>query len=340
VTPIALTGIKPSGTPHIGNYFGMIEPALELVRSYRAFYFVADYHSLTTTHDRHALQRQSREAAAAWLALGLDPERAVFYRQADIPELFEMMWVLTCCTAKGLLNRAHAYKSAVDANRSAGRPADENIHAGLYNYPVLMAADILLFGADVVPVGPDQKQHVEIVRDIAAAFNVRYGDFLKLPQALIRADRPTVPGLDGRKMSKSYGNTIPIFAEPEVIRKQVRRIVTDSKRPEAPKDPDTCNVFGIYRHVAPPEGVAARRARYLKGGLAYSDIKTELAERLVAKFADRRRTYTALLDDTAAVDGILRRGARRARAAAGPMLARIRRKIGIDPARMEMDVRP
>ena len=328
-TPIALTGIKPSGIPHIGNYFGMIEPALALFHAYRAFYFIADYHSLTVTRDPHAMQRQTYQVAATWLALGLDPERVVFYRQSDIPEVFELMWILSCSTAKGLLNRAHAYKAAVDANTAAGKPADGNIHAGVYYYPILMAADILLFGADGVPVGTDQVQHVEIARDMAVAFNRSYGKVLKLPQALIREDTSALPGIDGRKMSKSYGNTIPIFAEAEVIRKRVSRIVTDAKRPEAPKNPDRCNVFGIYRHVAPPEAVADMRARYLQGGLAYGDVKQELADRLIAKFEDRRRTFTALMQAPAGIDAILRRGAQRARASAAPMLVDIRRKIGI-----------
>jgi tryptophanyl-tRNA synthetase len=328
--PIALTGIKSSGIPHIGNYFGMIEPSLNLFHPYRAFYFIADYHSLTASRDPHALARQTHQVAATWLALGLDPERVVFYRQSDIPEVFELMWILSCFTAKGLLNRAHAYKAAVDANTAAGKPADGNIHAGLYNYPILMAADILLFDADVVPVGSDQVQHVEIARDVAMAFNRSYGNVLKLPQAMIREDTSALPGIDGRKMSKSYGNTIPIFAEAEVIRKRVNRIVTDASKPEAPKDPDRCNVFGIYRHVAPPEAVADMRARYLQGGLAYSDIKQELSERLVAEFEDRRRTYTALMQAPDGIDAVLRRGAKQARAVAAPMLKKIRRKIGIE----------
>ena len=326
---IALTGIKPSGVPHIGNYFGMIRQALELAGSFQAYYFIADYHSLTNARDRKALQRRSVEVAATWLALGLDPGNVVFYRQSDVPEIFELMWILACLTGKGLLNRAHAYKAAVEENFKAGNSPDENVNAGLYNYPVLMAADILLFRADVVPVGWDQKQHVEIARDIASAFNRSYGNFFTLPRPLIREDTMSLPGLDGRKMSKSYGNTIPIFADPEVIHRQVRRIVTDSKRPEEPKDPDSCNVFGIYRHVAPPEAVAQKRLCYLKGGLAYSDIKQELGERLTAMFRTNLRTYEALLQEKSRIDEVLRRGARKARSVAGARMAEIRRRIGI-----------
>jgi len=200
---IALTGIKPTGTPHLGNYLGMIKPALELAKSFQAFYFIADYHALTTTRDRKQLSRQIYEVAATWWALGLDPEQVVFYRQSDIRETFELAWILACFTSKGLLNRSHAYKAAVEENLSAGKGADDNINAGLYNYPVLMAADILLFGTDVVPVGLDQRQHLEIVRDIAASVNAQLGNILKVPEALIQEEVMTIPGLDGRKMSKN-----------------------------------------------------------------------------------------------------------------------------------------
>jgi tryptophanyl-tRNA synthetase len=216
------------------------------------------------------------ELAATWLSLGLDPERVVFYRQSDIAEIFEFEWILAYFTAKGLLNRAHAYKAAVEKNLSAGKSADDNINAGLYNYPVLMAADILLFGTDVVPVGLDQRQHLEIVRNIAVSVNAQLGNVLKVPEALIQAEVMTIPGLDERKMSKNYHNTIPIFADPKIIRRQVMRIVTNSKPPEQPKDPDQCNVFAIWRHFAPAEAVEDKRQLYWRGGQAYSDIKQEM----------------------------------------------------------------
>ncbi|MEJ2658105.1 MAG: tryptophan--tRNA ligase [Desulfobacterales bacterium] len=255
MTKIALTGIKPTGTPHIGNYLGMIKPALELVQRYQTLYFIADYHALTTERDPEKLKRQTYEAAAVWLALGLDPEKVVFFRQSDIPEVFELTWILACLTPKGLLNRAHAYKSTVEENIRQGKNTDDNINAGLFSYPVLMAADILLFGTHVVPVGQDQKQHVEIARDIAFGFNSHYGKVFTMPEVMTRRDVMSVPGVDGRKMSKAYRNTIPIFANDEVIRRQVMAIVTDSKPPEAPKDPETSNLFVLYRYFAPPEAV-------------------------------------------------------------------------------------
>lgn len=327
---IALTGIKPTGLPHIGNYLGMIKPALELAQSFQAFYFIADYHALTTTRDRNELNRRIYEVAATWLALGLDPERVVFYRQSDNVEVFEFAWILACFTSKGLLNRAHAYKAAVEENFRTGKSADDNINTGLYNYPVLMAADILLFGTDVVPVGLDQRQHLEIVRDIAVSVNSQLGNVLKVPQALIRAEVMTIPGLDGRKMSKNYRNTIPIFADPRTIRRQVLRIVTDSKPPEQPKDPEECNVFAIWRHFAPAEAVEDKRQLYWRGGLAYSDIKQELCDLLIAKFDTGRQVYKNHIRDTRAIDRILKQGAERARTIAEPLLATIRRKIGIE----------
>jgi tryptophanyl-tRNA synthetase len=330
VAKIALTGIKPTGTPHIGNYLGMIKSALELVRSYRALYFIADYHALTTERNPEKLERQIYEVAATWLALGLDPEEVVFFRQSDIPEVFELAWILACLTSKGLLNRAHAYKATVEENIRQGRNADDNINAGLFSYPVLMAADILLFGTHVVPVGQDQKQHVEIARDIAFGFNSHYGNSFTIPESLIREDVRNVPGVDGRKMSKSYRNTIPIFADEKFIRKQVMRIVTDSKPPEAPKNPEACNLFSLYRHFAPPEAVEETRMLYLKGGARYSDIKKKLIVLLLDKFKEGRRTYEALLRDPPAIKRILKQGAVAARTIAKPVLTEVRRSIGID----------
>ncbi|HSO20690.1 MAG TPA: tryptophan--tRNA ligase, partial [Desulfosarcina sp.] len=282
---IALTGIKPTGRIHLGNYLGSIRPALGLASEYSAYYFIADYHALTTVHDPQRLNRQIREAAATWLAVGLNPEEAVFYRQSAVPEIFELMWVLACVSAKGLLNRAHAYKAALDANLEAGKDADANVNAGLFNYPLLMAADILSFQADLVPVGRDQRQHVEVARDIAAAFNRTFAHVFNLPQAAIGGDVQKIAGLDGRKMSKSYGNEIPLMAEPDVVRELVMRIVTDSRRPEEPKDPDQCSVFTIYRHFAGEGDVARLRQRYLAGGVAYREVKESLADLLINRFA-------------------------------------------------------
>ncbi len=327
---IALTGIKPSGTPHIGNYLGMIRPALELAQKHQALYFIADYHALTTIKDGSTLKHLTYEVAATWLALGLNPDEVIFFRQSDIPEVLELTWVLACFTPKGLLNRAHAYKSEVDANISAGRSPDEGINAGLFSYPVLMAADILLYGSQYVPVGLDQKQHIEIARDIATAFNSTYGDILNIPEGVIREEVMIIPGLDGRKMSKSYQNVIPIFSTSKELRKQVMRIVTDSRPPEEPKDPEGDNVFKIYRHFAPAEAVEQMRQRYIRGGLAYSEIKGELYQLLEDHFGGARNKYNQLMNDRDRLNRLLLNGAEKARKIAIPMMVRIRKAIGVD----------
>lgn len=330
---IALTGIKPTGQPHIGNYLGMIKPALELAEDYQALYFIADYHALTTVKNKKELTDLTYQVAATWLALGLDPARVIFYRQSDIPEVFELSWVLACFTSKGLLNRAHAYKTLVDDNIDAGREEDKNINAGLYTYPVLMAADILLFGAHIVPVGFDQKQHLEITRDVALAFNNNYREVLVVPEVVIRKEVMTITGLDGRKMSKSYNNVIPLFAPSNQVRKQVMRIVTDSKRPEEPKDPDECNVFAIYRHFSDVDAIKAKRQQYLDGGLAYGDMKNELYELLEATFSEQRERYNALMDNRAELEKVLQDGAEKARDIAVPILAKVRKAVGVTGAR-------
>jgi len=328
--PISLTGIKPTGNPHIGNYFGMYKPAIALTEKYLGLYFVADLHALTTTPDRKELQHLIHEVAAGWLALGLDPDNSVFFRQSGIPEIPECAWMLACLTSKGLMNRAHAYKAAVDKNLEAERDPDDGINMGLYNYPVLMAADILLYGSDVVPVGLDQKQHIEITRDIAENFNRTYGKTLKLPEGLFAEDLQDVPGIDGRKMSKSYGNTIPIFADENTIRKQVMRIVTDSRTPEEPKNPDGDNLFQIFRLFATPERTEEVRQQYLAGGLAYGTLKQELSDTILAYFDDARQKFNDYMQDTTALDAILERGAEKARDIAIPVLKRMRKAVGID----------
>lgn len=327
---ISLTGIKPSGTPHIGNYLGMIRPALELAKQYQALYFIADYHALTTVKDGPTLKRLTYDVAATWLALGLDPERVIFFRQSDIPEVMELTWILACFTSKGLLNRAHAYKDAVDENIASGLSPDEGINAGLYSYPVLMAADILLYGSHFVPVGQDQRQHIEIARDIAIAFNNNYGEVLTLPEAVIHEEVMTIPGIDGRKMSKSYDNVIPMFAPSNVMKKTVMRIVTDSRRPEEPKDPEKDNVFAVYRHFASTEEVEKKRQHYLKGGLAYRQIKGELYELLETTFQEAREKYTALMSDWKYLDQVLSEGAVKARMISKPMMEKIRSAVGVD----------
>ncbi len=328
--PISLTGIKPTGRPHIGNYLGMYRPALDLMKHYQGMYFVADYHALTSMHNPKELRELVFEVAASWIALGLDPDEAIFFRQSDIPEIPEFTWILSCFTSKGLLNRAHAYKAAVDENLDLGRDPDEGINAGLFNYPVLMAADILLYGSDVVPVGLDQKQHIEITRDIAEAFNRTYGEVLKVPEGLIQESVMRVPGIDGRKMSKSYGNTIPIFAPEAEVRKQIMRIVTDSKRPEDSKDPEGDNLFTLLQFFAAPERLAEIRQLYLHGGAAYGALKKELAGLILGHFAVPRVRFEALMQDRAYINRILLEGAEKARQIGKPYLTAARKATGID----------
>jgi tryptophanyl-tRNA synthetase len=327
---ISLTGIKPSGTPHIGNYLGMIKPALELAQTYDAYYFIADYHALTTVRDAREMTHNSYDLTATFLALGMDPEQVTFFRQSDVPEIFELTWILSCFCAKGLLNRAHAYKAAMDANVVAGEDPDAGINAGLYNYPVLMAADILLYGSHIVPVGRDQKQHVEMARDMAQAMNFAYEEeIFVLPEAVIRPEVETIPGLDGRKMSKSYGNVIPIFAAPNELRKTVMQVVTDSRPMEQPKNPDEDNVYNIYKYLASPEQDAAMRAKYLRGGFGYSEVKQELYELLEANFGAAREQYNAYMADIKTLEAILMQGAKKARYQGSKVMKRARRAVGV-----------
>jgi tryptophanyl-tRNA synthetase len=324
----SLTGIKPTGTPHLGNLLGAIRPAMRLAEQGEAMYFIADYHAVTTTPEPAALARWTHEVAASWLANGLDPERVVFYRQSDVPEIFELAWVLACITPKGWMNKAHAYKAAVASNLEGGVDPDAGINMGLYGYPVLMAADILAFDIDFVPVGEDQDQHVEIARDIAQRLNHAYGPVLHMPAAKIDAITAIVPGLDGRKMSKSYGNTIPLGVEPAQLRKLVSRIATDSTPPEAPKQPDTSTIFQLYRAVATPEETNALAERF-RAGIGWGDAKRILADRIEAELAPTRARYNDLMANPAEIEALLVDGARRARAIARPVLDRVRQAIGI-----------
>jgi tryptophanyl-tRNA synthetase len=328
---VALTGIKPTGTPHIGNWLGAIRPGLELANrpGTRAVYFIADYHALTAVHDPAALRLMTYDVAATWLALGLDPARTLIYRQSDIPETYELSWILSCFTTKGWMNKAHAYKAAVERNESSGESdLDVGVNIGLYTYPVLMAADILLFDADLVPVGRDQVQHIEIARDIAQRVNHLYGEVLKLPQAHVVENVAIVVGLDGRKMSKSYDNGIEIFLPPKQLRKVINRIVTDSTPPEAPKDPESSHIFQIYRAVASAEQSRILAERY-RAGIGWGEAKAALFDVLDAALAPARERYTALMADTAQIDRILADGAARARVQARATLARVRAAIGI-----------
>ena len=330
---ITLTGIKPTGEPHLGNYAGAIKPSLELASrpEARAYLFIADYHSLTFLSDPKELRRLTQSAAAAWLACGLDPEKSVFYLQSDVPELFELSWILSCLTPKGLMNRAHSYKAKKDQNRAAGqKDEDKGVNMGLYSYPALMAADILLFSANKVPVGEDQVQHLEMARDIAQKFNHVYKESpLTVPEAAVQKGR-TVLGLDGRKMSKSYQNHIPLFSEEKRLRKLVMRIKTDSSDPAEPKDPKSCLIFGLYRHFASEKELAAMERRYAEG-IGWGGAKEILFEKLRDFFKERKKIYDHYMENPADLNGILKKGGERARAAARPFLRKIRKAIGLFP---------
>ena len=329
---ICLTGIKPTGTPHLGNYVGAIKPGLALTQgAERVLYFIADYHALTSVQEPKKFAQLTREVAATWLACGLDPEdeRVVFYRQSDLPEVFELQWILACMTAKGLMNRAHAYKAAVQANRDAGQTDDDaGINMGLYSYPVLMAADILLFDADTVPVGQDQVQHIEIARDVAQHFNHTFGETLKLPAPKIEKESAVLPGLDGRKMSKSYGNTVPLFVPTAELKKLVYRVVTDSSSPTEPKDPDKSHLFALYRAFATPAQTADLASRY-RTGIGWGKVKEELYQLLEATLREPRARYDELMAHPDRIDAVLAKGAARARALGAKTIQRVRKAIGV-----------
>jgi tryptophanyl-tRNA synthetase len=328
---ISLTGIKPTGILHIGNYFGAIKPALELAKTYDARYFIADYHALNTVKDPGEMSANIREVAAGWLASGLDPEQVIFYRQSSIPETFELTTQLMAFTGKGLMNRAHAYKALVQENAEKGDDPDAGINMGLFTYPVLMAADIILFDSDVVPVGKDQVQHVEMAQDIAQAVNFNYkSEVLKVPQAVVQENVAVVPGLDGRKMSKSYGNTIPLFAPEKQLRKLIMRIVTNSQGVEEPKDPEKSQIYLLYKLFADTDEQAALAARYRAGGMGWGEAKEELFRVANRVLFPLRERFGALIADPAELDRILARGAEKARPIAAATIKRFRKAAGID----------
>ena len=325
-----LTGITTSGTPHLGNYVGSIRPSVRasLQADVESFYFLADYHALIKTEDPARIQRSTLEIAASWLAAGLDPARVIFYRQSDIPEIPELTWFLTCVTGKGVLNRAHAYKAAVDKNTSTGTDPDADVSAGLFMYPVLMGADILMFNAHKVPVGRDQIQHIEMARDMAYSFNHRYGEHFVPPEAEIEDDVATLPGLDGRKMSKSYDNTIPLFTPREQLKKLIASIVTDSRLPGEAKSTEGSALFQIYQAFATPEETSALRQAYADG-IAWGDAKQQVFERIDREIAPMRDAYQALMNDPAKIEAILLAGAAKARQIATPFMGRLRSAVGL-----------
>ncbi|MDB5876868.1 MAG: tryptophan--tRNA ligase [Variovorax sp.] len=325
-----LTGITTSGTPHLGNYVGSVRHSVRFSRraDVQSFYFLADYHALIKVGDPARIQRSTLEIAASWLACGLDPERVTFYRQSDLPEVAELTWFLTCVTGKGLLNRAHAYKASVDKNVAKNEDPDADVTAGLFMYPVLMAADILMFNAHKVPVGRDQVQHIEMARDIAQRFNHQYGEHFTLPEAEIDESVATLPGLDGRKMSKSYDNTIPLFTPRAQLQKLIGGIVTDSRMPGEPKETEGSALFQIFQAFADADETAALRKQFADG-IGWGDAKQLVFERIDRELAPMRARYEELLNDPAQIEGILLAGAQKARDLSQPFIGRLRHAVGL-----------
>lgn len=325
-----LTGIKPTGVPHIGNFFGAIKPALELTEHYDARYFIADYHALNSIKDPEVLTNLTYEVAAAWLSCGLDAENVLFYKQSDIPETFELSTLLMAFTAKGLMNRAHAYKAVAAENTESGRDVDAGINMGLYTYPVLMAADILLFDSNYVPVGRDQKQHIEMTADIAQTVNHTYGkELLVVPEAIINESTQVITGLDGRKMSKSYNNTIQLFLPEKKLRQTVMKIITTSQSVEEPKDPETCNIFALYRLFADATEQNDLASRYRNGGMGWGEAKQALFEKINYVLKPVRERYEDLIGEKSYIDRILKEGAEKAKPIAAHTIQRLRRAIGV-----------
>ena len=320
-----LSGIQPSGRLHIGNYFGAIRQHLRMQAEHECFYFIADYHALTSGPSPQAVAEYTLGVAMDYLALGLDTDKTVFWRQSDMPEVTELTWLLSCITPMGLLQKCVSYKDKIAQGLSSNH--------GLFAYPVLQAADILIFHSDLVPVGADQKQHIELTRDVALRFNNTYGEVFKLPEDHIVESVAVVPGIDGRKMSKSYGNTIEIFEPEKSIKSKVMKIVTDSTPVESPKDPDKCNVFALLKLFTSPEELAEWDRRYRAGGMGYGEVKKRLAELLIEYFRPYRQKRAELENNPAAVDAMLKKGAERARAVAAPTLLAARKAVGLGEQR-------
>ena len=327
-----LTGITTSGAPHLGNYVGAIRPAVEASQSgdYDSFFFLADYHSLIKCQDPGIVHQSTLEIAAAWLALGLDPNKVTFYRQSDIPEIPELTWLLTCMTAKGLVNRAHAYKGAVQLNEENGDDADFGVTMGLFSYPILMAADILMFNAHKIPVGRDQIQHIEMARDIAQRFNHHYGKHFVLPEAQVDDDVAVLQGLDGRKMSKSYGNTIPLFLSEKKLRKHINKIKTNLLEPGQPKNPDESTVFQIWQAFASAEQSSEMRTAFADG-IAWGEAKQQLFELINGHLAEPRERYIELIENPVEVEVVLRAGAEKARVYSAELISVVRKAVGLKP---------
>ena len=322
-----LSGIQPSGALHIGNYFGMMQPAVALQAEGEALYFIADYHALTSLRDPQVLRENSRRVAVDFLACGLDPERATLFRHSDVPQVTELAWILSTVAPMGLFERAHSYKDKLARGIAPT--------VGLFSYPILMAADILIYDSDVVPVGKDQKQHIEMTRDLAVKMNETFGQsepdgqLFKLPEARIRVTTETVPGIDGQKMSKSYGNNIDIFGDEKEMRKRVMSIVTDSTSVDAPKEPTNSTIFKLYSLVASKDEIGEMREQFLKGGTGYGDFKKQLFEKLWVYFAPMRKRREEILNDQSYIDDVLARGAKRANEIADGVMERVREAVGL-----------
>ena len=324
---IVLTGIKPTGMPHIGNYIGALKPLIDRSNAHKTFMFIADLHSLNTMHNASEIKQHTYEIAALMISLGLDLNNTALFRQSDIDEIYQLNTLLMNVTRKGLMNRAHSYKAAMDKNTAAGLDIDAGINMGLYTYPILMTADILLYNTDIVPVGTDQKQHVEFARDIAGYFNTMYGQTFKLPEPVIGSDTGLIPGLDGRKMSKSYDNIIPLMAPEKELKKKIMRIITDSKTPEEPKDPDTSTIYQLYKFFATESESAKFAKMFRDGGMGYGTAKTILFEKVNSVLANQRTEYERLLANKSEIDAILADGAMRARAVAKQTLERVKKAM-------------
>jgi tryptophanyl-tRNA synthetase len=330
---VVLTGITTTGTPHLGNYVGAIRPAVEASQNenVNSYLFLADYHALIKNQDPQLLKQSTFEIAATWLACGLDPQKVVFYRQSDIPEIMELTWILTCMSAKGLLNRAHAYKAIIQENEQNGKKdLEEGVSMGLFSYPILMAADILMFKANKVPVGKDQIQHIEMARDMAQRFNHYYGELLVLPQSVTSKNTSVLTGLDGRKMSKSYNNTIPLFLPEKKFRKMIMKIVTNSLEPGQPKDPDTSAVFQIYQAFATEAEAKSMRQKFAEG-IAWGEAKQQLFEYINNEISEYREKYNDLIQNPDYVENILMEGAKKAREVSVPYIKELRKAIGFGP---------
>ncbi len=317
----SLSGIKPTGTPHLGNYLGMIKPAIRLQETHETFYFIADYHALTSVREPESLREYTHDLTATFAALGMDFESHAFFRQSDIPEVTELTWILACITSKGLMERAHAYKDAM--------VKDQEVNMGLFSYPILMASDILIYDSNCVPVGRDQKQHLEITRDLAIRFNHQFGETMVVPEALIEDRVAVIPGLDGQKMSKSYNNIIPLFAPEKLLRKAIMKVETDSKSLDEPKDPETCNVFALFSCFTDKPRQDALAERYRAGGMGYGEAKQLCFEAIRDELRDASEIYHRIRNDHDRLEGILENGRDKARAVARSVIKRVRERVGL-----------